>query len=399
MRPPLFAGALCFWPPQPLSALAMTDVDSSLLPEGLEDRLPAEAATTTRVMRSIQDVMHGHGYDRVLPPMIEFEKSLAARMAGIQSRRMFRFTDPSSLRMMGLRSDHTPQIGRIAQTRLAEAPRPLRLMYAGQVLTIKSDGLNPAREKLQCGAELIGADNLAAATEIVSIAVEALQAAGARGVSVDFTLPDLVDTLAEKAFPLAPGQIEAVRRELDTKDAGGLRDVGGAAYVPLLYATGEFDTAIEKLAAIDAAIAPDGGALASRISALREIAASLNGTARLTLDPSERHGFEYQTWFGFTLYAEGVRGPVGRGGTYRIAGGAHDEVATGFSLYPDGLINLLVASEAAQDCVFLPLGHDRDQAARLRSIGWRTRAALNEADSASALGCTHVLRAGGPEKL
>ena len=88
---------------------------NDLLPEGLEDRLPREAATTTRVMRSIQDVMHGHGYDRVLPPMIEFEKSLAARMAGIQSRRMFRFTDPSSLRMMGLRSDHTPQIGRIAQ--------------------------------------------------------------------------------------------------------------------------------------------------------------------------------------------------------------------------------------------------------------------------------------------
>ncbi|MEO0033604.1 MAG: hypothetical protein RIS94_3362, partial [Pseudomonadota bacterium] len=225
----------------------MTDVDSDLLPEGLEDRLPREAATTTRAMRAIQDVMHGHGYDRVLPPMIEFEKSLAARMAGIQSRRMFRFTDPSSLRMMALRSDHTPQIGRIAQTRLAEAARPLRLMYAGQVLTIKSDGLDPAREKLQCGAELIGADNVAAASEIVAIAVEALQAAGARGVSVDFTLPDLVDTLAEKAFPLAAGQIEAVRRELDTKDAGGLRDAGGEAYVPLLYATGDFDTAIEKL--------------------------------------------------------------------------------------------------------------------------------------------------------
>jgi ATP phosphoribosyltransferase regulatory subunit len=369
----------------------MTDVDSDLLPEGLEDRLPREAATTTRAMRAIQDVMHGHGYDRVLPPMIEFEKSLAARMAGIQSRRMFRFTDPSSLRMMALRSDHTPQIGRIAQTRLAEAARPLRLMYAGQVLTIKSDGLDPAREKLQCGAELIGADNVAAASEIVAIAVEALQAAGARGVSVDFTLPDLVDTLAEKAFPLAAGQIEAVRRELDTKDAGGLRDAGGEAYVPLLYATGDFDTAIEKLSAIDAANHSGGGALASRIAALREIAAKLGTTARLTLDPSERHGFEYQTWFGFTLYAEGVRGPVGRGGTYRIAGEGAGEAATGFSLYPDALIRLLEADEPREDRVFLPLGHDADVAARLRSIGWRTVAALSDKDTAQTLGCTHVL--------
>ena len=376
----------------------MDTLDSDLLPEGLEDRLPREAAATTRVMRAVQDVMHGHGYDRVLPPMIEFERSLASRMDGINARRMFRFVDPASLRMMALRSDHTPQIGRIAETRLAAAPRPLRLCYAGQVLTIKGDGLDPARERLQCGAELIGADNVAAACEIVAIAIEALQAAGALGVSVDFTLPDLVDTLAAKAFPLEPQQIEAVRRELDTKDAGGLRDAGGEAYVPLLYATGDFGTAIEKLAAIDA----DGqgrGALASRIAALREIAATLGGTARLTLDPSERHGFEYQSWLGFTLYADGSRGALGRGGTYRIAGSGDGEAATGFSLYPDALIAVVASAERAEDSVFLPLGHDRETAARLRSIGWRTVAALDAGDSAAALGCTHVLQGGEPVRL
>jgi len=371
----------------------MTEPNADLLPEGLEDRLPREAAATTRVMRSLQDVMHGHGYDRVLPPMIEFEKSLASRMDGINARRMFRFVDPASLRMMALRSDHTPQIGRIAETRLAAAPRPLRLCYAGQVLTIKGDGLDPARERLQCGAELIGADNVAAACEIVSIAIEALQAAGASGVSVDFTLPDLVDTLAAKAFPLEPQQIEAVRRELDTKDAGGLVDAGGEAYVPLLYATGDFESAIEKLAAIDAK-GQGRGALASRIAALREIAATLGGTARLTLDPSERHGFEYQSWLGFTLYADGVRGTLGRGGTYRIAGSGEGEAATGFSLYPDALIALVAGTEHAEDCLFLPLGHDRETAARLRSIGWRTVAALDAGDSAAALGCTHVLEGG-----
>lgn len=375
----------------------MDTSDPDLLPEGLEDRLPRGAATATRVMRTIHGVMEGHGYDRVLPPMIEFERSLASRMAGISSRRMFRFVDPQSLRMMALRSDITPQIGRIAGTRLASAPRPLRLCYAGQVVTIKGAGLDPAREKLQCGAELIGVDNVAAAAEVVAVAIEALQAAGARGVSVDFTLPDLVDTLAAKALPLAPGQIDAVRRELDTKDAGGLVEAGGEAYVPLLYATGDFETAIEKLAAIDA-----GGVLAGRIDALRAIAARLGGRARLTLDPAERHGFEYQSWFGFVLYAEGVRGALGRGGTYRIAvpgGMEHGEVATGFSLYPDALIDLLAGSEAAPDKLFLPLGHDVQAAERLRAIGWRTVAALSEADEAATLGCSHVLGADGPEVL
>ncbi|MEO5586574.1 MAG: ATP phosphoribosyltransferase regulatory subunit [Novosphingobium sp.] len=371
----------------------MHDTDRDLLPEGLEDRLPASAAVAARVTRAIIDVMDGHGYDRVQPPGIEFEKSLASRMAGVQPRRMFRFVDPASLRTLALRSDITPQVGRIAATSLADAPRPLRLCYGGQVVTIKGDGLDPARERLQLGAELIGSDSVAAAGEVVAMAIEALQAAGATGISVDFTLPDLVDALAEKALPLAADKIEAVRRELDAKDAGGLVAAGGEAYLPLLSAMGPFDEAIQTLAAIDAANQAGGGALASRITALRQIAARVSGLARLTLDPSERHGFEYQSWFGFTIYAEGARAALGRGGSYRILGpkDGSDEPAIGFSLYPDPLIDALSAGEPPRDALFLPLDHDAATAARLRAVGWRTVAALGEGDDAAALGCTHRL--------
>ncbi len=281
----------------------MNHSDRDLLPEGLEDRLPASTPAATRVTRAILDAMDGRGYDRVKPPTIEFERSMASRMAGVQPRRMFRFVDPVSLRMMAIRSDITVQVGRLAATGLAGAVRPLRLCYSGQVLTIKGDGLDPARERLQLGAELIGSDSVAAAGEVVILAVEALRAAGATGISVDFTLPDLVDTLAAQALPLPPEQIEPVRRELDAKDAGGLVAVGGGAYLPLLTAIGPFHTAIERLAAIDA-----GGALAGRIAALREIAARVGSSARLTLDPSERHGFEYQSWFGFIDSSDGAAG-------------------------------------------------------------------------------------------
>ncbi len=366
----------------------MQETDRDLLPEGLVDRLPQGAGVAVRVKRVVLDVMEGHGYDRVLTPLIEFEKSMASRMAGVQPRRMFRFVDPASLRTLALRSDITVQVGRISATSLAAAPRPLRLCYSGQVLTIKGDRLDPARERLQLGAELIGSDSVAAAAEIVAVAIEALQAAGAQGISVDFTLPDLVDTLAEKALPLPAESIAAVRRELDAKDAGGLVAAGGEAYLPLLYAIGPFERAVEQLAEIDAG----GGALASRIAGLREIAARIAGKARITLDPSERHGFEYQSWFGFTIYAEGVAGALGRGGTYRILG--QDEPATGFSLYPDPLIDALANGGGRRDMLFLPFGHDEETAARLRAVGWRTVAALSDGDDAAALGCTHRLEGG-----
>jgi ATP phosphoribosyltransferase regulatory subunit len=370
----------------------MTDPTRDLLPEGLEDRLPQSAAAAARIERAALEAMDGWGYDRVRPPLIEFEKSMAARMSGFATRQMFRFVDPKSLRTLALRSDMTVQVGRIAATSLAGKPRPLRLCYAGQVARIAGDQLDPGREALQLGAELIGSDSAAAAGEIVELAIAALEAVGATGISVDFALPDLVDTLAAQEFPLDAGQIAAVRRELDAKDAGALKDVGGAAYLPLLYAAGPFEEAIGKLAQIDAS-----GALASRIEGLKQIAGRVATRARLTLDPSERHGFEYKSWFGFTIYADGVRGTLGRGGTYRIGG--TDEPATGFSLYPEELVEAVKAAEPRADTVFLPLGHDRAAAARLRAEGWRTVAALSETDDPAALGCSHRLEGGAARPL
>jgi ATP phosphoribosyltransferase regulatory subunit len=367
---------------------------NDLLPEGLEDRLPLEAARITAMMRACLDVLDAHGYDRVRPPLLEFEASLAGRMAGAvagEARAMFRLVDPASLRTLALRSDITPQVGRIASTSLANAARPLRLAYCGDTVVIKASQLDPARERLQLGAELIGADSVAAASEVVMLAVEALTAAGLTGISVDFTLPDLVDTLSAKAFPLDADKIEAVRRELDTKDAGGLKAAGGAAYLPLLYATGPFAEALAALRAVDA-----GGALKSRLDGLEQIAAHIGDAARITLDPTERHGFEYQSWFGFTLYADGLRRAAGRGGTYRIAGS--DEAATGFTLYLDRLADAAPQPEAAR-MVYLPLGHDRAAAAALRADGWRTVAYLAEGEDPRALGCTHVLNTNGPAVL
>ena len=365
----------------------MIDPAADLLPEGLEDRLPPGAAAAARVERAVIEVLDAHGYDRVRPPLIEFMQSMARRMDGVKTRHLFRFVDPKSLRTLALRSDMTPQVGRIAATGLADKPRPLRLCYAGQVARIAGDQLEPRREALQLGAELVGSDTVAAVAEVVELAIASLEAAGGTGISVDFTLPDLVDTLASEEFPLAPEQVLAVRRELDAKDAGALHEAGGEAYLPLLYASGPFHEAIDKLARIDAQ-----GALASRIAGLRQIAARIRGRARLTLDPTERHGFEYQTWFGFTLYAEGVRGTLGRGGTYRIHG--TEEVATGFSLYPEELVEAVKAGEPRRQALFLPLGHDAAAAAQLRSQGWRTVAALSETDDAAALGCSHWLEGG-----
>lgn len=372
----------------------MTLIPPNLLPEGFRDRLPPQAEAAVRVSRAMLDVLASNGYARVAPAIAEFEHSLSARSGGATRNSLLRFTDPVSGHTLSLRGDITVQVGRIATTRLVDTPRPLRLCYHGQILRLRARQLRPEREITQLGAELIGNDSVAAVSEIVGVAVDALEAAGVKDIIVDFTLPDLVETLAAEALPLETGQIDAVRSELDMKDAGGLSALGADAYLPLLAATGPFADAVEKLRAIDA-----GGALASRIKALEEIATMLAGRATITLDPTERHGFEYQSWFGFTLLAKGYTAALGRGGTYAIERpDGTEEVAIGFSLYPDALIDAAV-EETENQRLFLPVGTLPTKAAQMRAEGWVTVAALDENDSATSLGCSHVMVKGRAEPI
>jgi ATP phosphoribosyltransferase regulatory subunit len=365
----------------------------ALLPEGLRDRLPRQAEAASRVTRALVDAMRAHGYGRVAPPLAEFRETLGGEDERT-TRDLLRFTDPVSQRTLALRPDITRQVGRIATSLLAKAPRPLRLCYAGQVVKLRASQLRPAREMLQVGAELIGSDSVAAAREIVTVAIDALEAAGIGPVTIDFTLPDVVDLLASGPLPV-DADIRQLRDELDAKDAGALTRLGAEAYLPLLRATGPFDQAIADLRAFDST-----GVLTARIDALEAIAAPVRGRVTLTLDPTERHGFAYQSWFGFQIFVPGQGDAVGRGGGYSIPVGEQEEAAVGFSLYPDPLIDAgLGAEDDADRRIFLPLGHDPVLAASLRADDWQTVAALSESDDARALGCGFILGPDGPVEV
>ncbi len=367
----------------------MTDISPALLPEGLSDRLPPEAEALSRVRRAVLDATAAHGYARVEPPLAEFEVNLVGRMKAARAVDLLRVVDPVSQRTLALRPDITTQISRIAATRLATAARPLRLAYAGQVLKVRGTMLRPEREMCQAGAELIGSDGVAAVIEALTVAIDALEQAGATRLSVDLTLPDLVPTLAAGALPIAPDTIAAVQAELDGKDAGALPALGAEAYLPLIEAAGPLDQALARLGAL-----AGNAALDDRLERVRRVGAAITGRVGVTLDPTERHGFEYQSWIGFSLFAEGVRGEVGRGGSYSVVhADGREEPAVGFSLYLDPLIGAVTSTPAPRR-LFVPLDSDPSVAARFRADGWTTIAALDADADPHAAGCTHLLRDG-----
>ncbi|WP_315762171.1 ATP phosphoribosyltransferase regulatory subunit [Sphingomonas sp. Y38-1Y] len=363
---------------------------TGLLPEGFHDRLPPFADAAARLERRVLATAFLHGYEQVDPPLVEFEAALRRRLKAGGARDSVRFVDPVSQATLAVRPDITAQVGRIAATRMGHHPRPVRLSYAGAVVRLRGGQLRPERAARQIGCELIGRDTVAAAREIVGVAVEAVQAAGLVGLSIDFTLPDL---LTELARDFAPDRLAALREALDGKDAAGVAAID-SDFLPLIEAAGPFAPALARLRG-----SAHGAALASRLDGLEAIAASVPDGVALTLDPTERHGFEYQSWLGFSLFQVGVPVEVGRGGTYAIV---HDdgaeEAAVGFSIYADAILDAGLAPVERRR-LFVPVDADAAQAAALRGQGWVTVAALEDGDTPQAQLCTHVLTSEGPRPI
>jgi ATP phosphoribosyltransferase regulatory subunit len=371
----------------------------ALLPAGLRDLLPPDAETEASAVEALMGTFAAHGYQRVKPPLLEFEDSLLAGSGAAVAEQTFRLMDPDSQRMMGLRADTTPQVARIASTRLAHAPRPLRLCYAGQCLRVRGTQLAPERQIAQAGIELIGPDSPVADAEIVLVGAEALAAVGLTRVSFDLSMPTLAPALLDAAG-IAGAQRAALARALDRKDAASVAAHGGpiaGTLTDLLLAAGAADGALAALAAarLPAAVQPMADRLAAVVAAIRAVSPAL----RLTVDPIEFRGFRYHTGVSVTVYAPGRHEELGRGGRY-VCG--DNEAATGLTLYPDAVLRVAPPRQA-RPRLFLPAGTAREAAAALRAAGYATVAGLGPVDDAEQearrLRCSHIMRDGAAVPL
>jgi ATP phosphoribosyltransferase regulatory subunit len=379
----------------------------ALLPAGLYDLLPPDAEIEAEVTGRLMGVLASHGYQRVKPPLVEFEETLLSGAGTATASDTFRLMDPISHRMVGVRADMTPQVARIATTRMSHMPRPLRLSYAGQVLRVKGSEMRPERQIGQAGAELIGAEGPAADVEAIAVAGEALQAVGVPHLSVDLTLPTLVPAIVE-AYGLGGEREAALRAALDHKDAAAVAALAGEAGRLLAELIASAGIAAATRAALDRLDLPARARQErDRLGAVLDGLAAAVPDLKVTVDPVENRGFEYHSGISFTFFARtdpehGPLGELGRGGRYQAGGPAAPEPATGFTLYTDTILRTLPQVPRRRR-VLVPLDADRDHARALREAGWVTVAALSSADNgraeAARLGCDYVIEDREPKPL
>jgi len=311
-----------------------------LLPEAIEDVLPAEAARVEALRRTLLDHFRARGYRLVQPPLVEFLDSLLTGTGRDLDLITFKTVDPMSGRMLGLRADTTPQVARI-DAHLLNETGVTRLCYAGSVLrTTAAPG--DTRQVVQIGAELYGHAGIDADRETMQLMLSTVAAAGIGGLHLDLGHVGLYRELAQAAGLDGTGEGD------DSELFAALRDKDRPAVNDLSHGFPEpARSALRALATLygpsdetlDAArrVLPALPGVASALDALSALAGSARGVDAIHVDLADLRGYHYYTGATFSVFAQDEHGAVidcGRGGRYDGVGHAFGRArpATGFSM-------------------------------------------------------------------
>jgi ATP phosphoribosyltransferase regulatory subunit len=351
-----------------------------LLPEYIEDVLPAEAVRIETLRRTLLDLFKVHGYQYVIPPMLEYMESLITGVGHDLDLATFKVVDQLTGRLMGVRADMTPQAARI-DAHLLNHQGITRLCYAGSVLRTKPDGLARTREPLQIGAELYGHAGVASDIEIQRLLIKALQAIGINQLHMDFSHVDIFGSLIE-ASKLESGQPESSQIEpqleqelyaaLQSKDQSSVavlsQHLHKTTREALLHLT---ELNGDKTILLKAAqVLPAMPAIQEALASLSQVSAALEDLdIKVSFDLSELRGYHYHSGIVFAAYAQGYKGPLALGGRYDEVGQAFGRArpATGFSLDLRGVVTALPPAKATM-AIFAPANDDHSLSVKIASL-------------------------------
>ncbi len=376
--------------------------DRWLLPEGIEEILPPRAEQLEATLRRQFDLFSSWGYELVMPPFIEYLESLLTGTGNDLDLQTFKLTDQLTGRLMGLRSDMTPQVARI-DAHCLKRDVPTRLCYMGTVLKTLPQGHGGNRTPMQVGAELFGHAGVESDAEVLRLMVQTLQSAGVdqlwldlghvgifRGLAHQANLDaeseaKLFDALQRKAKPEIEALLAAKSLPLPMHDMlMSLADLHGDASV--------LDRAASLLADADDAVHQ----ALDNLRQIAELVAALPNTT-IHFDLAELRGYHYHTGVVFAAFVPGQGQAIAQGGRYDDIGKVfgRSRPATGFSTDLKTVLSLVDTKAVELHGIFAPASDESglEQAiAALRESGERVIQALpGQQGGAAEMGCDREL--------
>jgi ATP phosphoribosyltransferase regulatory subunit len=317
----------------------MTYADRWLLPDGVEEILPAEAKPIELLRRQLLDLYATWGYDLVIPPLLEYTDSLLIGLGRDVDLLTFKVTDQLTGRTLGIRADITPQTARIDAHSMA-AQGANRLCYAGNVVHTKPKNPLATRTPMQVGLEFYGEAGVAADVEVISLLLESLRVSGLPKLHIDLGHVGIYRALA------ACGKLDSAQEDeffdlLQRKAVTEIREWVAAKVTDqkcavLLLALPSLAGGVDILTKARNLFAAIPSAVAA-VDQLLHVAAIMEQRypeAEFYFDLGELRGYHYLTGLVFAAFAPGFGNPIASGGRYDHIGEVFGRArpATGFAL-------------------------------------------------------------------
>ncbi|MEY2839784.1 MAG: hypothetical protein RJB60_2083 [Pseudomonadota bacterium] len=340
-----------------------------LLPEHIADVLPSQARRLEELRRVWLDAARSHGYELVMPPLLEHLDSLLSGTGHALDLKTFKLVDQLSGRTLGVRADATPQVARI-DAHLLNRDSVTRLCYCGPVLHTRPASPHATREPLQLGAEIYGHAGLEAELESIELALTGLQGSALSGLVVDLAdvrlVRGVIEALGLNTLPESSQQ--ALVAALSEKDVGTLSELSASLHVP---AAGDVLVQLTSLfGAEDAlvrarAVLPAHPMVDSALNDLAWLAENIrlaHPEVAVGFDLSDLSGYAYYSGTRFAIYAQGHADALVRGGRYDEVGAVFGRrrPAAGFSLDLKILAELLAGrqGQAVRSAILAPWGQE-----------------------------------------
>ncbi|VAW61002.1 ATP phosphoribosyltransferase regulatory subunit [hydrothermal vent metagenome] len=375
-----------------------------LLPQGIEETLPADAARLETLRRSLLDIYASWGYQLVMPPVIEFLESLLTGTGHDYDLQTFKLIDQITGRLMGVRADMTPQVARIDSHQLKN-DAPNRLCYMGTVLRTLPDGFGSSRSPFQAGVELYGHDGVESDVEVLCLMVETLSASGIKNISIDIGHVGLFRGLAKQAG--LNDEQESVlfemmqRKAIPEIQAYLIEQSIEKKVANMLNALPELHGDESCLQKAKTCFADANDSVKNALQYLQQAAETFNqrvSNVEIHFDLSELRGYRYHTGLLFAAYTAGEGQEIARGGRYDDIGEDFGRArpATGFSTDIKNLLNLSQQNKALTNNGILAPSDDDPalwQAIKeLRAQGEKVIQSLpGQQGDAAELGCNRLL--------
>jgi ATP phosphoribosyltransferase regulatory subunit len=347
-----------------------------VLPDHIADVLPSEARHIEELRRSLLDAARGYGYELVMPPLLEYLESLLTGTGQALDLQTFKLVDQLSGRTMGVRADSTPQVARI-DAHLLNRQGVTRLCYCGPALHTAPAKPHATREPLQFGAEIYGHAGREADLEVMLLAIDCLQRAGLKDLTVDLADAQIVRSLLAGA-PVFAEQLAQIHAALAAKDVATLKALTASfpstqreALVQLTKLYGDEKVLFEAENSLSPA--QNLREVLSNLKWLADHVRSAQPSVKVSFDLSDARGYAYYTGARFAIYSPSASDAVARGGRYDEVGSVfgRNRPAVGFSLDVKDLV-AAAPMQKLRTAIRAPWGESADlraAIARLRAAG------------------------------